>query len=270
MLVVLGLLSALVVGGVVALVLGVPVGIATAVLLFLAGVVAQISRGGPRKAIGTVLLLALLAVGSYGGVLVIDVLGAINNTDGPADAADAAQLAGAESKIDAIAAGSSFRLELTEAELQAVIQDGVAGSADIPIRRIDVDLRAATEDLAFTATFKSGQDVRATGTATVTAVGGGLDVDLGPFDFGNLQVPSLASGAIESLLSSVTDLNSALADQQASVQSVDVTDDTMVVVGTRVTTDVLTSGQLLDSIRQQASVAVEAVQAPPERVPPAP
>lgn len=262
MLVVLALLAAVVLGVVVALVVAPAAGIALGVLLLLAGIVAQRADDGPRRAIGITLLLALLAGGSYGAVVVIDVVEAVTTTAGTPEPADPSVLGAAEDKLATLDDAQAFRLELTEPELQAVVQDGIAANPDLPLRRVDLDLRGPTQDMAFTATFKSG-GVAANGTATITARDGVVAVDLGPLRFGSVEVPGVARGAVESLLGAVTDLNAALAAQQASVQSIEIGQDTLIVVGTRSGTP-LTGGELLGSIRDQAAAGADAVVAPPE------
>ncbi len=266
MVVVLSLLTAAVLGLLVLLLVGPVPALSIGLLTLVVGVVAQRAGGGARRAAGGTLLVLLLAAGSYGAILAIDIVEAITTTDGPVDAADAAQLAAAEDKLGGLDDRSSFRLELTEPELQAVIQDGLAAAGDTsPVRSVTVDLRGASQDVAFTARFKA-EDVEASGVATVAVVDGAVDLDLGPLSFGSVEVPGLAAGAIEQLLGAVTDLNAALAEQRAAVQDVQVTDTALVVVGTRATTDVLTDDTLLAAIREQALTAAEAVQAPPERI----
>ncbi|WP_370324805.1 SGNH/GDSL hydrolase family protein [Euzebya sp.] len=270
MVVVLALIAALVLGGLAALAITPAVGVGIAGLILLTGIAAQRAGGTPRRLIGTVLLLALLAGGSWGGVVALDVLEAVSGASGPADPADPAALAAAQAKLDGLGEGR-FRIELTEPELEAVIQDGIAQDPDLPIRRVDLDLRGATADAAFTATFKSGS-VQATGTAAVRAVDGGVDLDLGPLDFGPIAVPAVAGGAVESLLGAVTDLNAALESRGATVDAIEVTDDLLVITGTRggqlPDAPALTGNELLDAIRDQAAVAVDQVQAPPEVVGP--
>lgn len=265
MLIVLALITATVLGGLSALIVTPPVGAGIAVLILASGVAAHRAGGVPRRAIGVVLLVALLAGGSYGGVVALEVLEAVSSTGGSADAADTDSLAAARDKLESLQQGQ-FRLELTEPELQAVIQDGLSQDPDLPIRRIDLDLRGASQDAAFTATFKSG-GIQAHGTVAVQAVDDGIDLDLGPLDFGPLAVPAVASGAVESLLGAVTDLNAALESQEATVQSIEVTDDVLIIVGTRAG-PALTGNELLDAIRAQAAVAADQVQAPPEVVGP--
>ncbi|HUG85802.1 MAG TPA: SGNH/GDSL hydrolase family protein [Euzebya sp.] len=263
MLVVLSLFAALVLGGLLALAVSPYAGLALAALLLVAGVVAHRAQEGPRRAIGITLLLALLAGGSYGAVVAIDVVEALTTTQGTPEPADPAHLGSAEDKLAGLQDSSAFRLELTEPELQAVVQDGIASNPDLPIRQIQLDLRGPTQDMQFTATFKSGA-VQAHGTAAITAVDGGIDVALEPLRFGSVAVPEVASGAVRALLGSVADLNAALAAQRATVQAIEVTDDTLVVIGTRDGGQVLTGGQLLESIRAQAAVGADAVTAPPE------
>ena len=265
MLIFLAVLSALVVGALSWLLIGPTVAAAVAVLMLIGGLVAQFGDRSVRRPIGTVLLLALLAGGTYGTIVAVDLVEALTTTDGTVDMADQSQLASAEDKLEGLAGQSSFQLELTEPELQAVVQDGLAAADDVPVRRVDLDLRGATSDVGFRAVFKAG-GVEATGNASIAVVDGGIDLELGPLEFGSVQVPSLAAGAIQSLLGAVTDLNAALEDQQAVVQSITVTDDALIVTGTRGTDEVLTDGDLLAAIRDQATGAIDAVQAPPERI----
>jgi lysophospholipase L1-like esterase len=261
MLIALSAVAAIVLGGLVALLAAPIAGLSLAVLLLAGGAVAQRADGGPRRAIGLTLLVALLVGGSYGAVVAIDVLGAVTETAGEPEAPDAGALASAEAKIAGLD-GDEFRLELTEGELQAVIQDRIASSPDVPVQRVDLELRGATRDMGFTAQFKRGS-VTADGTAELAAVDGGIDVTLGALRFGGIRVPSVATGAIRSLLASVTDLNAALAAQGASVRSIEITDELLVVTGTRAG-GALTGDELLDAIRSQAAVGVEGVVAPAE------
>lgn len=261
-LLVLALVAALVLGGLTALVAGPPLGIGLGALLLVAGVVAHRSDDGPRRAIGITLLLALLAGGTYGGVVAIDVVDALTTTGGTPEPADPDALQAARDDLAALADGQAFRLELSEPELQAVVQDGLAADPDQPLRRIELDLRGPTQDVAFSATFKAG-DVRAEGVATIAAVDGGIDIALGPLRFGGVPVPGVARESIQQLLGSVTDLNAALAAQQAQVQAVEVRDDALVVIGTRAG-GALTGGQLLAAIREQATTGADQVPAPPE------
>ncbi|CAN5192158.1 hypothetical protein BH23ACT9_BH23ACT9_37820 [soil metagenome] len=263
MLVVLSLIAAVVLGGLAALALSPLVGLFLALLLVTAGVIAQRADEGPRRAIGVTLLLALLVGGSYGAVVAIDIVEAVTTTDGTPEPADPDALASAGNKLAMLEGEGDFRLELTERELEAVIQDGIAANRDLPLRRIDLDLRGETRDMAYLAEFKSGA-VRAEGTATITALDGGIDVDLGPLRVASVQVPAAATGAIRSLLGAVTDLNAALMAQRATVESVDVTDDLLIITGTRAGEALLISGDLLGSIQDQATIGADTVSAPPE------
>lgn len=262
MLIVLALVTAVVVGGFSALVLSPVIGAVVAVLIIGAGIAAQLSAGPPRRLIGVVLLVTLLAVGTYGSIAVLEVLDALQGTEGTADAADPDALAAAESKLEGLGATGAFRLELTEAELQAVIQEGVVADPSAPVRRIDVQLRGATADIAYVAAFKRGS-LTAEGIATVRTNGAGIALQLGPLTFGGVAVPAVANASIQSVLGAVTDLNAALAQQQAEVQAIQILEDLMIITGVR-TGQPLTGGQLLESIRQQATGATDGVTAPPQ------
>ena len=263
MLVVLSLLTALVVGGLLVLVANPIAGAAAAVLIVAAGIAAQRTSGAPRTLIGLTLLIAMIAGTGFGAATALDLLDAVTTTTGAVEAADAAMLDSAEDKIEDLADDSAFRLELTEAELQAVIQDGIAAGDDLPIRRVDLDLRGPTSasvpagDIAFTTTFKSS-GIQASGTALVTTTADGVGLELGTLDFGPVTVPALGAEAVQSVVGAVTDLNAALAAQQTVVQSIEITDDVLVIVGVRAGRP-LTGGQLLAAIRGQAEAATQAV-----------
>lgn len=266
MVVVLSVLTALVVGAVLWLVGGPVQAVAAGVLVLVVGGYGQAARGGRRQVLAGLLAVALLAAGLYGVDLGLRVHQALTTVDGPVDPVDPATLAAAEDKLQ-LDEASTFRVELTEAELQAVIQDGLASSGDVPLRRVDIDLRGATQDLGFVAAFKA-RDVQATGTATVEVDQGRVALDLGQLDFDGLAVPGVAAGAVQSVLGAVTDLNAALAEQQAAVQHIEIGDDVLVVIGSRATPDVLTSGELLAAIQAQAAGGLDAVDVPAERLGP--
>ncbi len=265
MLIVLALVTAFVLGTLTALLVTPALGVALAVLLLAAGVVAHRTQGPPRRAVGITLLVALLAGGSWFSLTALELVEALSRTEGTADPADPTALAEAEQQLAGVEEGAAFRIELTEPQLQAVVQQGINDNGRLPVRRIDLDLRGATRDIAFVAGFKAGT-LTASGTATVTVQSGpegGVDLQLGTLDFGGISVPGVASGAIQQVLGSIADLNAALAAQRTVVQSIDITDDRMVVIGTRAGTP-LTGGQLLASIRAQAAGGVESVAVPPE------
>ncbi len=268
MLVVLALLAGTVVGALVLLLAGPPLAAVAVIVMVAAGIAAQRTSGPPRRLIGLTLLVALLAGGGFLALTALDLIDAVTTTTGEVEQADAVQLAAAEDKLEGLDPAASFRLELTEPQLQAVIQDGIAASGDLPIRRLDLDLRSPatsgipTGDVAFTTTFKSG-DVQASGSAVVTTTADGVALELGDLDFGPVRVPALASDAVQEVVGAVTDLNAALADQQTVVQSIEITDDLLVVVGVRAG-QALTGGELLAAIRAQAELATGAVVAPPE------
>ncbi|MGI9017059.1 MAG: SGNH/GDSL hydrolase family protein [Euzebya sp.] len=266
MLIVLALFAAVTVGTIVALIAAPIAGIAVAVLFLACGVIAQRSAGPPRRAIGILLLLALLVGGTYGSVVALEVIEALRGADVPAEAADADALAAAEAKLGALGENGAFRVELTEPEVQAVVQAGIAADPTLPIRRIELDLRGATMDIAYRASFKSGS-VQATGTATVAARDQGIALAIGPVSVGNIALPGVATASIGSLFSAITELNTALARQGAIVQAVEVGDTSLVIIGTK-TGEPLTGGHLLDSIRSQSGAPQSSVSVPVETLGP--
>lgn len=269
--VVIGLLAAALAGGTAFTVLGpVPgVGVAAALLL-LALAATRVERS---TAAGIVALELLVFVGAAAGATVggLRLADALRPGGEAAEAADAAALASAQGKLDAAVAGDAFRLELTEAELEAVVQDGLAADATQPLRRVDLDLRAgpapADGDIAFTATFKRG-GLEASGRLVPSVVEGTVDLDLVDLRLGSIPVQGLASDAVGGLVGGVAALDRALEDAGAEVVSLAISDDVLVLTGTRAGDDALTGTELLDRIRASAASAGAGVQPPPERLGP--
>ncbi|NIS29340.1 MAG: hypothetical protein GWO04_04940, partial [Actinobacteria bacterium] len=56
------------------------------------------------------MVVLFLAAGAYLTIQVLGLIGALTTTEGPADPADAAALAAAESKVDEIADDAGFRI----------------------------------------------------------------------------------------------------------------------------------------------------------------
>lgn len=266
MLVVLSLFAAAAAGGLAALTIAPPVGIAVAVVAVGAGIAAQATEGPPRRAIGLTLLATVLLAGSYLAITTIDLVQAVTQTDGPAATPDPALLDTATAKLEGVDGAGAFRLELTEPELQAVIQDGIASNPDLPVSSLDLDLRQATQDVAYEARFKT-TPITARGTAEVTLDSRGINLALGTLDFGPVSVPGVARSAIQSVLGGMTDLNAALESEGTVVQDIRVADDRLIVIGTRAG-EPLTGGQLLAAIRQQAAGGTDQVTAPAEVVGP--
>lgn len=266
MLVVLSLFAAAAAGGLAALTIAPPVGIAVAIVAIGAGIAAQATDGPPRQAIGLTLLATVVLAGSYLAITAIDLVQTMTRTEGSVPTAEPASLDAATAKIEGLDGPGAFRLELTEPELQAVIQEGIARNPDLPISRLDLDLREATQDVAYEASFKA-TPMTAQGTAEVVLDAGGISLELGTLDFGPVAVPGVAGDAIQSVLGGMTDLNAALESQGTVVQDIWVAEDRLVVIGTRAG-EPLTGGQLLAAIREQAAGGTEQVATPAEVVGP--
>jgi lysophospholipase L1-like esterase len=258
----LGFLVALLVGAITFFTAGERTGIATFVgIVALSFLVTALS---PVPVLWSV-LIAELAVSAWAGWLVYDnvrgVLTALSTTQGPVAVADAADLAAAQQQLDDAAGQSSFRLELSEDELTAVLQESLA-QADQPLRSIAVDIVDGSAPgrgaIDFTGEFKSG-DYRVTGTLAVAVSAGAVQVELGSVELGSLRLPGFARGAvagyIDHLLDSVEQINALLADAQVDVQSIIIGNDRLVVTGVQQGGETLTASSVLDELGALAAAA---------------
>ena len=264
--VVFGLLGSLLGVAVVLLRTGsVPAAVLTGVGLFALAAYAAIwaSRSLSRW-FATGLVALTIAMATWLGVQALDFYRALSDTAGPADPADQISLDAAESKIDAVEHDGAFRIELTEDEIEAVIQNGLSTS-ESPLARITVDIVDGDPQgtLQFRGEFKNG-DLEMEGAVTALLAAGTVQVELVDLDIGSLTVPGLASGAIEDLVESLADLNSILAENRADVQSIVIGSHRLLVTGTQGGGDVLTSATLLRALEVQAAAAATVVAPPPE------
>ncbi|MBU1494258.1 MAG: hypothetical protein KJ956_09845 [Actinobacteria bacterium] len=269
--VLLGLPAALVVGVIVLFTYGEVPGIAVLAvwLLLLFVTVAML----PKPALAVIALLQL-AVVVAGGLFVADqarkIVTALTTTAGPVDPADTAALAGAEQGIDRAMGEAGFRLELHETEITAMIQDGLAES-DAPLRNITIDIvdtaTAGVGRIDFLGEFKSGT-MTVRGSVETTIEAGAVQVDVTSLEFGALNIPSIGKNAMEEaidgLLERITDVNELLADTGATVQSVVIGNDRLVVTGVHNSDTIITSQTLLAGMAEQAASA-GSVPPPPRR-----
>ena len=187
------------------------------------------------------------------------VITALSTTDGPTAAADPAALAAAQGQLDAAAAETSFRLDLREDEVTAVLQDAL-GEADQPLRRIEVDIQdgpsPAEGTIAFTAEFKSG-GYGASGALGVSLAGGVVNVEVRAMELGSLNLPGFARGAVsdyvDQLLESVEQVNDLLAEAKVDVQSITIGGDRLVVTGVQRGGPVITATSLLTDLAAAAA-----------------
>ena len=199
------------------------------------------------------------------------VLTAFSTTEGPVAAADAGTLSTAEGQLDAAAAESSFRLDLTEDEVTAVLQDAL-GQTEQPLRSIAVDIvdgPTPTEGtLDFTAEFKAGGDA-ANGILGVSLAGGIVQVEVRSMDLGSLHLPGFARNAmgdyVDQLLESVEQINTLLAEAEVDVQAITIGDDRLVVTGVQRGGPEITATSLLTDLAA-AAAALGPSENPPTEV----
>jgi lysophospholipase L1-like esterase len=251
------------------------VGQAIAVLAFV--VLMGIAIGGlfasPQLVRGLAVGFGALFVvaGGVFGYGVSQILSALNSTGGRVDTPDAAALAAADAKIDAVAGSAAFRVELTGPEMTAYVLDALQENEDNPLESIVLTVRdgEAGEQgfIEIEAVFQGG-GVGATGAVTAEVVGGVIEVELLHLNAGIFEVPGIAEGALEDLIDEVGNLNHALAEAGAVVQSIEIGDGLVVVTGTRSSTDLVTSGSLLSALAENAANLSGAVSPPAEKAGP--
>lgn len=258
----LGVLVAVFVGAIVFFTVGEQIGIATFVgIAALAFLLTALSPGPVLWG----LLAVELTVAAWAGWHIADeargVMAALSTTEGPATAADAGSLLAAQGRIETASAETAFRLELTEGELTAVIQDGLT-RADQPLRWVVVDIvdgptpQAGT--LEFAGRFKSG-NYRAAGSVGVEVVGGALRLQVLSLEMGSVRLPGIARGAVtdyvDRLLRGIEDINTLLAEAEVDVQSIAIGDDRLVVTGLQRGGPVVTAAALLEDLAARAAAA---------------
>ncbi len=188
-------------------------------------------------ALGRVVLVLLILTfagtvltGAYGAVQILAALA--GGQTGPVDAPDPDTLAAAERKIDQSVEDTTFQVTLTEAELNAVLLDSLA-ETDTPFQRITIDILNPIGDpalISFVGAFKNGR-LSVEGELTARVEGGQVEAELLNADVGMFTMPGFARDAVEDMIGRVADLNRALADEGADVQSVVIGDDSISVTG---------------------------------------
>jgi lysophospholipase L1-like esterase len=229
-----GMLAALAAGGLALFTIGEDYAIATvATILITSLIIAFTASALLGRAILIVLIMTLagsLTIGAFGAVQVLAALA--GNQTGPVDPPDPDVLAAAELKIDQSIEDTTFRVELTESELNAVLQDSLA-EVDTPFQRITVDIINAVGEpalIGFVGDFKNGR-LAVKGELTAETSGGQLQLELIKADVGMFTMPGIARDAVEDMIARVADLNRAVAEEGADVQEVVIGDDSIVVTG---------------------------------------
>ena len=224
------------------------------------------SRNVIRILLGVVLVVFLSSV-AFIGIGVAQLVAAFSTTDGPVALPDLAALAAADAKVDDVRNELAFRLELTEEEMTAYVLDGLQGVEDNPLRSVTLDVVDGSDGgpgrLDFEAEFKGG-GIGASGSVTVVLDEGRVQVELADISVGSFDMPGLAQSSLEDLVERVADFNETLDGFDVDIQSVALGNDQLVITGTQLGTDLLTSETLLAGLGDAASAAVDAVVPPPE------
>jgi lysophospholipase L1-like esterase len=228
-------------------------------------------RGLGRAVLGVlvVVLIGSIAIAGYGAAQILAVVASPGT--GTAAPADQVALAAAESKLRGSEESTAFRLELTEAELNAVLQDALS-TGNNPFARVTVDITNATRDpgrVDFVGVFKNGS-LEAAGTLSAEVVDGRLQLAILDVDVGIFSMPAVARGAVEDMISDLADLEAALAAEGADVQSILIGNDRVVVTGTQRNGVALDPAAVLATLGEGANLAAGGVpieaQFPPGRV----
>jgi hypothetical protein len=233
--VVFGILAALMTGIIVLFTVGETAAIA-AFLAVLGVAVYSAAAAGDRFARGfaRVAVVALVAGTAFAGWQGTLILKAVTGTQGQTVSADPETLAAAQAKIQDVIAGGEFRLELSEEEIEAIVQDALPD--DSPLSRVTVTVvdgaGGRPGELHFVGEFKQSS-LQALGVATARIRGGAVEVSLDSIEIGLVNLPGIATTAMGDLVNSVADLNTALATTEARVESVHIGDGRIVIVGTR-------------------------------------
>ena len=227
----------------------------------------------PRTgAIGIALLLVAGFVVStlFVGQEALAIYRAINDTDGPVDAADPQALASADAKIDGASDTAGFTVALHESEITSVLQDGLRELEDNPIRRVTADVIDGRDGgqgrIVLRGEFKSGS-MDFEGQITIRIANGAAQVKVLKLEVGALDLPGIGRDALEDILAQVADLNDVLLDLRADVQAITIGDDRIVVTGTH-PEGALTSADLLAGLAAQARSVASGGPVPPEIIGP--
>ena len=264
--IVIGVLTAVAAGGLALFTIGETYATITAAVIIITSVIIAFTASALLGRIVLVLLILTLAgtlvTGAYGAIQILAALA--GNQSGPVDEPDADVLASAERKIDQSIEDSTFQVELSESELNAVLQDSLT-ETDTPFQRIAVDILNPVGEpalIGFVGDFKNGQ-LTVTGELTADTSGGLLELELLSADVGMFTMPGVARDAVEDMIGRVADLNRALADEGADVQSVVIGDDSIVVTGVTSGGATIDEAALLASFGNLTGLASSSITANP-------
>jgi lysophospholipase L1-like esterase len=265
--VILGLFAATAAALLALLTLGEAAAIAT-VFVVVGGAALAAWRSGPRAGRFAVAALSVVLVGSigvigYGAYQLLIAFGGTGSSQ-PVAAADPIALATADEKISSSEGDSAFRLELSESELNALLQDAL-GAIRTPFRAVTIDILNATGEpgrIGFVGEFKNGS-LDIDGVLSAEVVSGSLELTIIEAGAGIFAMPGVAREAVEDMISSVTDLERALTAEGADVQDIVIGNEQVVVTGINRTETVIDSMAVLAGLEGQiAPTSLDSVDIP--------
>jgi len=261
-----GLLAAIAAGGLALFTVGESYALAmTLIIVSTSILIAFTASAMLGRAILLLLILTLagsLTIGARGAIQILAALA--GDQSGPVDPPDAEALASAERKIDHSIEEMTFRVELSEAELNAVLQDSLA-ETDTPFKRIAVDILNAVGEpalIGFVGDFRDGS-LTVQGELTADTSEGELHLELVSAGIGMFTLPGIARDAIEDMIGRVADLNRALADEGADVQSVVIGDNAIIVTGIATGAGTINAEVLLASFGDLSGLGITGVAVDP-------
>ncbi|MCP4964306.1 MAG: hypothetical protein GY926_03635 [bacterium] len=207
-------------------------------------------------------LTGTLLTGAFGTIQILAALA--GDQTGQVDLPDAEVLAAAKRKIDQSSDESTFQVALSESELNAVLQDSLA-ETDTPFQNISIDIInpvGETALIGFVGDFKNGR-LSVNGELTARTTGGQLELELLSAEVGMFTMPRVARDAVEDMIGRVADLNRALADEGADVQSVVIGDDRIVVTGVTSSDTPVDAEVMLAAFGDLGNLGSTPVNAPP-------
>ncbi len=257
--VILGIFAAAAAALLALLTLGETAAIATAVVVIIGSALGAWLLG-PRAGRSAVVVLSFVLVGSLGviGYGAYQLLAAFAGAGSaqPVATADPAALSAADEKISATEGDSAFRLELSESELNALLQDAL-GSISTPFRAVTIDILNAGGEpgrIGFVGEFKNG-NLDVDGVLSAEVSGGNLELMVIDAGAGIFSMPGVAREAVEDMIASVADLEQALAAEGADVQNIVIGDERVVVTGINRTESIIDSMAVLAGLEGQISPA---------------
>jgi hypothetical protein len=271
LLVLLGILALLAAALAALFTIGTVVAVVVVVAIIAVTAYALGAGGGVARGASVALAVVFIVATAFLGYTAWQITGALASTSGETDPPDAAVLASAERKLDAAQGLAGFRIELTEEELGAVLQDALSDADENPIRRVDLEIVDGSADqpgsIDFLLAFKNG-GLTGNGSVGATLDAGRIELEVRDVTLGNLALPGIARGAMGDVIETVFNLNDRLAEVGADVQALEIGQGRVLIVGAQAGGELLSAPALLAAIGENASALGGAVSPPPEQIGP--